>query len=186
MAQIVPVVVPDILYRLTRDGQPQFPEFAAKIKPTEFTAGKTLGTGTMKPIDYFLDLAEGRVPIPKNLNIRAIEEEVESNASTFHFNQYASRRAADWKERGFTETLIDFPALNARSKFWGDDQRAAFKNWEEMQDMRNDLGDRQGIDEHIMMRELLRRGEIEDISKNNLVTRGRLDNLLHAPQKSLS
>ncbi len=168
LAQLVPVFSPDILYRLTRDGQPQFPEFAAKIKPTVFTEGKTLGSGTEKPIDYFLDLAEGRVPIPKNLNIRAIEEEVESNAFTFHFNQYAARRAADWKERGFTETLIDFPALNARSKFWGDDQRAAFKNWEEMDDMRNGAGERQGIDEHIMMRELLRRVEMKVIYENHL------------------
>jgi Asp-tRNA(Asn)/Glu-tRNA(Gln) amidotransferase A subunit family amidase len=168
LAQLVPVFFPDILFRLTRDGQPQFPEFAARIKPTEFAPGKTLGSGTMKPIDYFLDLSEGRVPIPKNLNIRAIEEEIEPNAFTFHFNQYASRRAADWKERGFTETLIDFPTLNARSKFWGDDQRAAFKNWEEMEDMRNALGDRQGIDEHIMMRELLRRVEMKVIYENHL------------------
>src|SRR6201987_6535014 len=71
------------------------------------------------------------------------------------------RRAADWKARGFVETLIDFHALNARSKFWGDDQRASFKNWEEMTDMRQLLGDRQGIDEHIMIRELLRRGEMK-------------------------
>ena len=168
LAQLVPVFFPDILYRLKPDGQPQFPEFAAKIKPTEFAPGKTFGTGTMKPIDYFLNLAEGRVPVPKNLNIRAIEEVVESNAFTFEFNQYALRRAADWKARGFTETLTDFPALNARSKFWGDDQRAAFKNWEEMEDMRNALGDRQGIDEHIMMRELLRRVEMRVISENHL------------------
>ncbi len=168
LAQLVPVFFPDILYRLKRDSQPQFPEFAAKIKPTEFAPGKTLGTGTMKPIDYFLNLAEGRVPVPKNLNIRAIEEVVESNAFTLQFNQYALRRAADWKERGFLETLIDFPALNARSKFWGDDQRAAFKNWEEMEDMRNALGDRQGIDEHIMMRELLRRVEMKVIAENHL------------------
>ena len=168
LAQLVPVFFPDILYRLTRDGQPQFPEFASKIKPTEFAPGKTLGSGTMKPIDYMLDLAEGRTAIPKNLNIRAIEEEIEPNAFTFHFNQYASRRAADWKERGFTETLIDFPALNARSKFWGDDQRAAFRNWEEMEDMRNALGERQGIDEHIMMRELLRRVEMKVIYENHL------------------
>jgi len=121
----------------------------------------------MKPIDYFLNLAEGKVPIPKNLNIRAIEEEVESNAFTFHFNQYAMRRAADWKERGFMETLIDFHALNARSTFWGDDQRASFKDWEEMTDMRN-TGVRQGIDEHIMMRELLRRVEMKVIYENRL------------------
>src|ERR1700676_834486 len=168
LAQLVPVLFPDILYRLKPAGRPQFPEFAAKIKPTEFAPGKTLGTGTMKPIDYFLYLAEGRVPVPKNLNIRAIEEVVESNAFTLEFNQYAMRRAADWKERGFIETLIDFPMLNARSKFWGDDQRAAFKNWEEMDDMRNALGDRQGIDEHIMMRELLRRVEMKVISENHL------------------
>ena len=168
LAQLVPVFFPDILYRLRPDGQPQFPEFVAKIKPTEFAPGKTFGTGTMKPIDYFVALAEGRVPIPKNLNIRAIEEVVESNAFTFHFNQYASRRAADWKERGFTETLTDFAVLNARSKFWGDDQRAAFKNWEEIDDMRNALGDRQGIDEHIMMRELLRRVEMKVVLENHL------------------
>jgi amidase len=168
LAQLVPVFFPDIFYRLRADGQPQFPEFVAKIKPTEFAPGKSFGTGTMKPIDYFVALAEGRIPIPKNLNIRAIEEVVESNAFTFHFNQYASRRAADWKERGFTETLTDFAALNARSKFWGDDQRAAFKNWEEMDDMRNALGDRQGIDEHIMMRELLRRVEMKVILENHL------------------
>jgi Asp-tRNA(Asn)/Glu-tRNA(Gln) amidotransferase A subunit family amidase len=168
LAQLVPVFFPDILYRLTREGQPQFPEFAAKIKPTEFAPGKTFGSGTMKPIDYFLQLAEGRVPIPKNLNIRAIEEEVESNAFTFHFNQYAMRRAADWKERGFSESLIDFHALNGRSKFWGDDQRAEFKNWEEMDDMRQPLGERQGIDEHIMIRELLRRVEMKVIYENHL------------------
>src|SRR5207245_1389808 len=122
----------------------------------------------MKPIDYFLNLAEGHEPVPRNLNIRAIEEEVEPNAFTFHFNQYAMRRAADWKERGFMETLINFPALNARSKFWGDDQRAAFKNWEEMEDMRQRLGERQGIDEHIMMRELLRRVEMKVMYENHL------------------
>jgi amidase len=168
LAQMVPVFFPDIFYRLDRNSQPQFPEFAAKIKPTEFAPGKKFGTGTQKPIDYFLDLAEGRVPVPKNLNIRAIEEEVESNAFTFHFNQYASRRAADWKERGFAETLINFPALNARSKFWGDDQRAAFQNWEDMDDMRQALGERQGIDEHIMMRELLRRVEMKVMYENHL------------------
>jgi amidase len=168
LAQLVPILFPDILYRLKPNGEPQFPEFVAKIRPTEFAPGKVFGSGTMKPIDYFLALAEGRVPVPKNLNIRAIEEVVESNAFTLQFNQYAQRRAADWKERGFTETLTDFASLNARSKFWGDDQRAAFKNWEEMTDLRNTLGQRQGIDEHILMRELLRRVEMKVILENHL------------------
>jgi len=82
----------------------------------------------MTSIDYLVALAEGRVPPPSNLNIRTVQQQQqESMAFRFHFVQYASRRAADWKARGSTETLVDFPTLNARSKFWGDDQRAAFQ-----------------------------------------------------------
>lgn len=86
----------------------------------------------------------------------------------FHIPQYLSRRAADWKERGFTETLVDFPSLNSRSKFWGDDQRAAFRNWEEVTDMRNQLDGRQGVNERIMLRELLRRVDMMVILENHL------------------
>ena len=60
------------------------------------------------------------------------------------------------------------PALNARSKFWGDDQRAAFRNWEEVADPRNPLGGRQGVDERIMLRELLRRVDMMVILENRL------------------
>ena len=124
----------------------------------------------MAPIDYMVALAEGRVPPPSNLNIRTVQQQEESNAFRFHFVAVRqSRRAADWKARGFKETLVDFPTLNARSKFWGDDQRAAFKNWEETEDIRNmPLGERQGIDERIMLRELLRRVDMMVIHENHL------------------
>src|SRR6185436_2729495 len=69
---------------------------------------------------------------------------------------------------GHTETLVDWPALNARSKFWGDDGRAAFKNWEEITDPRNPLGGRQGVDERIMLRELLRRVDMMVLIENRL------------------
>src|SRR4030095_14003959 len=59
-------------------------------------------------------------------------------------------------------------ALNARSKFWGDDQRAAFKNWEEVSDLRNPLAGRQGVNERIMLRELLRRVDMMVILENRL------------------
>src|SRR3972149_3338407 len=75
-----------------------------------------------------------------------------------HMTQYMTRRAKDWAARGFKETLVDFPTLNARSKFWRDDQRAAFRNWEEIDDIRNPLGERQGVHERVVLRELLRRG----------------------------
>ncbi len=86
----------------------------------------------------------------------------------FHMPQYLTRRAADWKAREFTETLVDFAALNTRSKFWGDDQRAAFKNWEEVTDPRNPLDQRQGVNERIMLRELLRRVDMMVILENHL------------------
>ena len=168
LARLMPVFMPDLLFRLDRDGKPLFKEFAAAIVPTEFAPGKVFGSGTMKPIDYCVALAEGRVTPPKNLDLATIQQQELAMTFRFHIHQYLSRRAADWKERGFTETLVDFAALNARSKYWGDDQRAAFKNWEEVADPRNPLGGRQGVDERVMLRELLRRTDMMVILENKL------------------
>ena len=82
--------------------------------------------------------------------------------------QYMERRAKDWAGRGFKETVVDFPTLNARSKFWRDSQRAAFKNWEEVRDLRNDFGTRQGIPEQTQRRELLRRIIMKVMQENKL------------------
>jgi amidase len=168
VAELLPVFFPDILYRLDERGQPLFPEFAATIKRTEFAPGKFFGSGSMTPADYMVALADGRVPIPSNLNIRTVQGQASSKAFRFHFPQYATRRAADWKALGFTETLVDFPTLNARSKFWGDDQRAAFKNWEETDDVRNPVTERQGIHERFLLREFLRRVEMKVMQENAL------------------
>jgi amidase len=168
LAQLVPIIMPDLLFRLGRDGRPLFKEFAAAIVPTEFAPGKTFGTGPMQPIDYCVALAEGRIEPPSNFDIATIQEQELAMAFRFHVPQYLSRRAADWQARGFTETLVDFAALNARSKFWGDDGRAAFKNWEEVTDPRNPLGRRQGVDERIMLRELLRRVDMMVLIENRL------------------
>jgi Asp-tRNA(Asn)/Glu-tRNA(Gln) amidotransferase A subunit family amidase len=91
-----------------------------------------------------------------------------ANGFRFHISQYLNRRAADWKTKGFHESLADWAQLNARSKYWGDDQRAAFKNWEEVADPRNPLGQRQGVNERIMLRELLRRADMMVILENKL------------------
>jgi hypothetical protein len=168
LARLVPVFMPDLLFRLGHDGQPVFKEFAAAIVPTEFMPGTVFGGGTMKPIDYCVELAEGRIAPPRNLDLATIQQQELAMAFRFHIPQYLSHRAADWKALGFTETLTDFATLNARSKFWGDDQRAAFKNWEEVADPRNPLGGRQGVDERIMLRELLRRVDMMVILENHL------------------
>ncbi len=168
LARLVPVFMPELLFRLGPDGQPLFQEFAAAIVPTEFMPGKIFGTGTMQPIDYCVALAEERIAPPANLDIATIQEQELAMAFRFHIPQYLTRRAADWQARGYTETLVDFPTLNARSKFWGDDQRAAFKNWEEVTDMRNPHGQRQGVNERIMLRELLRRVDMMVLLENRL------------------
>jgi len=168
LARLVPIFMPDLLFRLGKDGQPVFKEFAATIVPTEFLPGKTFGSGTMQPIDYCVALAEGRIAPPSNLDLATIQNQELANTFRFHISQYLMRRAADWKAAGFTETLADWAALNARSKFWGDDQRAAFKNWEEVSDPRNKLTGRQGVNERIMLRELLRRADMMVILENKL------------------
>ena len=94
--------MPDLLFRLGRDGRPLFKEFAAAIVPTEFMPGKIFGTGTMQPIDYCVALAEGRIAPPANLDIATVQEQELAMAFRFHVPQYLSRRAEDWKARGFT------------------------------------------------------------------------------------
>jgi Asp-tRNA(Asn)/Glu-tRNA(Gln) amidotransferase A subunit family amidase len=168
LARLVPVFMPDLLFRLGRDGQPVFPDFAAAIVPTEFMPGKVFGSGTMLPIDYCVALADGSIPPPKNLDLATVQQQEMAMAFRFHISQYLTRRAEDWKAKGFSETLTNWPALNARSKYWGDDQRAAFKNWEEVVDPRNPHGSRQGVNERIMLRELLRRADMMVILENTL------------------
>jgi Asp-tRNA(Asn)/Glu-tRNA(Gln) amidotransferase A subunit family amidase len=168
IARLLPVFMPDILYRLGPDGQPVFKEFAEVIVPTEFTPGIFFGSGEMQPVDYYVELADGLIEPPVNLDLATIQQQVLAMSFRFHIRQYLSRRSADWRALGYHESLVDWPSLNARSKFWGDDQRAAFKNWEEVTDMRNPLGGRQGVDERIMLRELLRRVDMMVILENKL------------------
>ena len=168
LARLAPVMMPDLFFRLKGDGTPVFPDFAASIVPTEFMPGKVFGSGKLKPIDYFVALVDGQIAPPGNLDIAAVQQQEVAMAFRFHINQYLSRRAADWQAKGIRETLTDFAALNARSKFWGDDQRASFRNWEEVSDMRNPQGDRQGVNERIMLRELLRRVDMMVIHENHL------------------
>jgi amidase len=168
LAQLIPLIMPDILFRLDSKGLPLFRDFADAIVPTEFLPGKVFGRGTMQSIDYCVAMAEGRIPPPSNLDIATVQQQELSNTFRYHISQYLMRRADDWKDKGFQETLADWKALNARSKFWGDDQRAAFKNWEEVSDPRNKLDGRQGVNERIMLRELLRRADMMVILENKL------------------
>ncbi len=168
LAILVPILMPELLFRLGPDGQPLFKEFADAIEPTEFMPGRTFGSGAMRPIDYCVKLSEGQIPPPCNLDIATIQQQEVAMGFRFHIPRYLARRAAVWRALGFEETLVDFPSLNARSKFWGDDQRAWFRNWDDVRDMRNPLGGRQGVNERIMLRELLRRVDMMVLLENGL------------------
>ena len=91
-----------------------------------------------------------------------------SRTFRFHIPQYLSRRAKDWEARGFKETLVDWPALNARSKFWSHQQRAYWLNWQEADGHVSPPGERDATAERIMLRELLRRVEMKVIQENRL------------------
>ena len=169
LARLVPVFMPELLFRLRPDGQPVFKEFAAAIEPTEFVPGKVFGSGHDEA-GRLLRRAGGRARSRRPRTSTSRRSRSRSSrwrsGSTSRSTSAAARRTG--RQRGFAETLVDFAALNARSKFWGDDQRAAFKNWEEVRDMRNPLDRRQGVDERIMLRELLRRVDMMVILENHL------------------
>ena len=99
LARLVPVFMPDLLFRVRADGTPVFPDFAAAIVPTEFMPGKVFGSGKMQPIDYCVEMAEGRIAPPKNLDLATIQNQEMAMAFRFHISQYLTRRAADWKAR---------------------------------------------------------------------------------------
>lgn len=168
LAKLVPVFMPELLFRLNPDGSPVFADFANVIERTEFAPGIFHGQGTMRPIDYLVALADLRIKPPSNLDISTVQQQILANTFRFHISQYLSRRADDWAALGMTESLHDWSSLNQRSAFWGDDHRAAFKNWEDVRDPRNPLGGRQGVDERIMLRELLRRVDMMVIYENKL------------------
>ena len=133
IAQITPVLFPELLYRLTPPGS-RSSRRSRQRSADGVRARRDQGSGTMRPVDWMMRWAEGLEPDAAEPEPPHCSAARRSGSRTFRFHmaQYLTRRAKDWADRGFTETLVDFPTLNARSKFWGDDQRAAFKNWEEL------------------------------------------------------
>ena len=63
---------------------------------------------------------------------------------------------------------MDFASLNARSKFWGETQREAFKNWEQFDHVLYPPGERQATNERAKLRELLTRLDMKVMQENHL------------------
>jgi amidase len=168
LRQLVPILYPDLLFHLTPEGEPLFPDFAARIKPTQFAPGVIRGTGTMSSAEWMVRWSNALEPMPHNMNLRTIMDLGKTNSFYFHIEQYLQRRAKDWEALGYKETVVDWPMLNARSKFFSDNERAAFKNWEGVTDLREPFMARQGVAERVQLRELLRRVTMKVIYENKL------------------
>ncbi len=95
LARLVPVFMPDLLFRLEADGTPVHKDFAAAIQQTEFQPGKVFGGGTMAPMDYLAAMAEGQIPPPARLDIATIQHQELAPTFRFHISQYLVRRVAD-------------------------------------------------------------------------------------------
>ena len=167
LAKLVPIFFPDLLYRLNNQGQPVFPNLPPRSsRPSSRRASgsdRERFAGRLHPghgAGAHPAATRAQHPDHPDIGRRA--------AVPFSRRAYLERRAADWKARGFTETLVDWAALDARSKFWSDEQRAMWKNWEEVADLLAPLGERQGVAERLMLRELLRRVEMKVIQENRL------------------
>ena len=136
LTRLVPVFMPDILFRVGRDGSPSFPTSPRPSSRRSSRQARRSARGRWRPSTIWSrwprasattvesqhpngPAAAGLQGVP--LPLRAVRSPVAPPTG---------------RTRGFTETLVDFPTLNARSKFWGDDQRAAFKNWEEIEEIR--------------------------------------------------
>ena len=161
LARLAPVFMPDLFFRLKPDGTPLFPDFAATIVPTEFAPRQSI-RHRHHEADRLLR-RPGRRPHRSAVEFRYRRHPAAGAGQCLQVSTSTNIcRAAPptGRRKGFDETLTDFTALNARSKFWGDDQRAEFENWDRLTDMRNPLGERQGINERIMLRELLRRADM--------------------------
>ena len=108
LARLVPVFMPDLLFRLGSTGRPFSRNSPPRSARPNSCPARFSGRGAMAPIDYFVELAEGRVEPPANLDIATIQEQELAMSFRFHIPQYLSRRAADWRACGFTETLDRF------------------------------------------------------------------------------
>jgi len=99
--QLVPVLYPDLLFRLDRQWRALFPDFAAKIKPTNLRPGVIRGRAPCPRADWMTRWSDGLEPCRQHCDASAaFLGYAESNTFYFHIDQYLYRRAKDWKERG--------------------------------------------------------------------------------------
>ncbi len=59
-------------------------------RPTEFAPGKVFGSGDIPPIDYMVELAEGRIQPPSNLDLPTVQQQELAMSFRFHIRQISA------------------------------------------------------------------------------------------------
>ena len=99
--------------------------------------------------------------------IATIQQQELAMAFRFHISQYLTRRAADWKARGFHRDAGRLAARSTRARSSGATISAPRSRTGRRSPIRAiRIGRRQGVNERIMLRELLRRVDMMVILEN--------------------
>ena len=142
---------------------------AAAIKPTEFAPGKTFGTGTMTPADYLVALAEGRIAPPSEPQHPDGSAAAELERLPLPLRAVCQPPRGRVEEAGLHRDARRLPDAQRALEILG--RRPARRLQELGRDRRRPQSGRmgrQGIDERIMLRELLRRVDMMVMYENKL------------------
>ena len=119
LARLVPVFMPDLLFRLTPTGSRCSRNLPRRSCRPNSCRASSSAPASMQPIDYCVAHGGRRIEPPSNLDLATIQQQELAMTFRFHISQYLSRRAADWKAKGFTETLADWRDLERALEILG-------------------------------------------------------------------
>ena len=107
LAQLIPLIMPDILFRLDGKGQPLFTDFCRGDRADGVPAGE--GLWQRGPCSRSITAsrwpkaASRRRPISTSA---PFSNRKLSNTFRYHLSQYLMRRADDWQAKGFRENAV--------------------------------------------------------------------------------
>jgi Asp-tRNA(Asn)/Glu-tRNA(Gln) amidotransferase A subunit family amidase len=138
IAEIVPIHLPELLQQKTGE--------KLKYDVAGFDVTKR---------DYMVKLAQGQAPLPDALNLRSINDSPGTASFGYHMAQYLMRRG--------DARVIDWPTLNANSKYSTEGRAVAMQNWQDKVDLVS-----AGITQRMKMRDAMRLAVLNVMHRNGI------------------